>query len=299
MRVTCVLALLMGCTPVAAQEQGSAPAAADRAVSRERFEAWLGGSLTDPLLDTTYDTRYSPTFGFGPVDSTAGQSLAIHGNRAAGGEVGLGWSPDGRWLIRLSAARSAGDLAGANTPYSWSARITTTQPPNNLPQTFDVAQQLEWPDTEGRLRVSTLALGLARRWEGRRVGGGVSAGGALLRASGEVGRLGFTAFHLGGHSTFFTQEFEVEAALDPTTVSAFHAGADLDVRLGESWRLRLDYRYLRAADASFTPRVTRIVNEDEILLEEPLSRIQSGLGLQHMPLHLSSSRLLLSVVFVR
>jgi hypothetical protein len=121
---------------------------------------------------------------------------------------------------------------------------------------------------------------------------------ALVRASGELRSLGFTALHLGGHSTFFTQEFEVEAALDPSTVAAFHAGADVDLALARSWRLRLAYRYLRA-HASPTPRVSRVVNADEILLEEPLSRIESDLALQPLRLDLSSSRLLLSVVFSR
>ena len=297
--VSAALLLLMACASAAADDQPSAPPTAS---SSRRFEAWVGGSFVEPSLDTKYETRYSPSFGPGGpgvVDSTAGQSLTVHGSRAMGGEAGVGWSPDGRWFVRVSAARSAGDLAGANTPYSWSARITTSQPPSNLPQTFEVEQEIDWPDTEGRLRVSTLALGVARRWQGRRFCGGLSAGGALVRASGEVGRVGFTAFHLGGHSTFFTQEFEVEATLDPATVAGFHAGADLDVVLGTSWRLRLDYRYLGAADVSFAPRVTRIVNEDEILLDEPLSRIQSELGLDPLRLDLSSSRLLLSVVFVR
>jgi hypothetical protein len=282
------LAILLG-TP--------ATSAGEDTPGRPHFEVWLGGSLADPALDTTYETRYSPTFGLGPVDSTAGQSLAVRGDRAFGGELGLGWSPDGRWGVRLSASRSAGDLSGTNSPYSWSARIVTLPPPDYVPQTFEVAQQLDWPDTEGRLRVLTVALGATHRWQGRRVGGGVSAGAALLRATGEVRSLGFTALHLGGHSTFFSQEFEVEAALDPATVGAFHAGADLDVALARRWRLRLGYRYLRAAEASLTPRVTRVVNEDEILLSEPLSRIESELALAPFRLDLSSSRLLLSVVF--
>jgi hypothetical protein len=265
---------------------------------RSRFEVWVGGSLADPALDATYVTRYSPTFGFGPVDSTAGQALTVQGRRAAGGEVGVGWSPDGRWGLRLSAGASAGDLAGANGPYSWSARFIETQPPDNQPRPFEVQQSLEWPDTEGRLRVATLALGAFRRWEGRRVGGGLSAGVALLRATGELRSLGFTALHLGGHSTFFTQEFEVEAALDPSTVAAFHAGADVDMALARSWRLRLAYRYLRA-HASPTPRVSRVVNADEILLDEPLPRIDSELALRPFRLDLSSSRLLLSLVFTR
>ena len=47
------------------------------------------------------------------------------------------------------------------------------------------------------------------------------------------------------------------------------------------------------------PRVTRVVNEDEILLSEPLSRMESELALAPFRLDLSSSRLLLSLVFSR
>ena len=120
-----------------------------------------------------------------------------------------------------------------------------------------------------------------------------------MRASGEMRSLGFTALHLGGHSTFFTQEFEVEAAFDPSIVAAFHAGANVDVALAPSWRVRLGYRYLRAGRVTVTPRVTRVVNEDEILLQEPLSRIESELGFGPLDLDLSASRLLVSFVFSR
>jgi hypothetical protein len=171
-------------------------------------------------------------------------------------------------------------------------------PPSNEPQTIEVEQSLDWPDTEGELRVTTFALGVSRRWEGRRFGGGLSAGGALVRSSGEVRRLGFTALHLGGHSTFFTQEFEMEAVFDPATSAGFHLGGDVDVALAPSWRLRLGYRYLRAS-RTVTPRVTRVVNADEILLDEPLSRIATELALPPLDLDLSSSRLLLSLVFRR
>jgi hypothetical protein len=290
-RTAALLALLAA--PLAAAEE-TPPAA-----RRSRFEAWVGGSWTDPFLDTAYQTRYSPTFDFGrPAETTAGQSLTVRADGTIGGEIGVGWSPDGHWDFRLTADRASSDLSGANTPYAWSARYVTLPPPDYQPTTVEIEQSLNWPDTEGELRVSTFALGVSRRWEGRRVGGGISAGGALLRASGEVRSLGFTALHLGGHSTFFTQEFEVEAALDPSTTAGFHVGGDLDVGLSRSWRLRLAYRYLHASHA-VTPRVTRVVNADEILLDEPLSRIESELALKPLDLDLSSSRLLLSLVFRR
>ena len=287
-RTAALLALLAA--PVAAEE---APPVA----RPPHFEAWLGGSWTNPLLDTAYATRYSPTFDFGrPAETTAGQSLTVSADGTIGGEIGVGWSPDGRWDLRLTADRASSALSGVNTPYAWFVRFVALPPPSNEPQTIEVEQSLDWPDTEGELRVTTFALGVSRRWEGRRVGGGLSAGGALVRASGEVRRLGFTALHLGGHSTFFTQEFEVEAALDPSTSAAFHVGAEVDVALGAAWRLRLGYRYLHASE-TFQPRVTRVVNADEILLDEPLSRIESELALPPLQVDLSSSRLLLSLVF--
>ena len=291
-RTAALLALLAA--PLAAGDETAAPPA-----RTSHFEFWLGGSWTDPLLDTTYATRYSPTFDFErPAETTAGQSLTVRGDGTFGGEIGVGWSPDGRWAFRLTAGRASGGLSGANTPYAWSARFVALPPPSNEPQTIEVEQSLDWPDTEGELRVTTFALGVARRWEGRRGGGGLSAGGALVRASGEVRHLGFTTLHLGGHSTFFTQEFEVEAALDPSTTAAFHVGAEVDVALAASWRLRLGYRYAHASE-TFLPRVTRVVNADEILLDAPLSRIESELALQPFQVDLSSSRLLLSLVFRR
>jgi hypothetical protein len=291
MRRTAALLALLAASVTAAEEAPAPPA------RRPRLEAWLGGSWTDPLLDTAYETRYSPTFGFErPAETTAGQSLTVRGDGTIGGEIGLGWSPDGRWHLRLTADRASGGLSGVNTPYAWSVRFVALPPPGNEPQTIEVEQSLDWPDTEGELRVTTFALGVSRRFEGRRFGGGVSAGGALVRASGEVRSLGFTALHLGGHSTFFTQEFQVEAALDPQSTAAFHAGAEVDVALAHSWRLRLGYRYVHASE-TFQPRVTRVVNADEILLDEPLSRIESELALPPLDLDLSSSRLLLSLVF--
>ena len=286
--------LLLLAAPLAAEEP-AAPAPSPARTSG--FEAWLGGSWTDPLLDTAYVTRYSPTFDFGrPSEATAGQSLTVHGDGTFGGEIGIGWSPDGRWDFRLTADHASSALSGVNTPYAWSVRFVELQPPSNEPQTIEVERSLDWADTEGELRTTTFALGVSRRWEGRRVGGGVSAGGALVRSSGEMRSLGFTALHLGGHSTFFTQEFEVEAALPAATTGAFHAGAEVDVALSRSWRLRLGYRYLHASQ-TVQPRVTRVVNADEILLDEPLSRIESELALSPFELDLSSSRLLLSLVF--
>jgi hypothetical protein len=294
MRRTATLIAALLAAPLAAADEATTPPARAR-----RFEAWLGGSWTDPLLDTTYETRYSPTFDFErPAQTTAGQSLTVRADGTIGGEIGVGFTPDGRWAFRLSADRASSGLSGVNTPYSWSVRFVALPPPDFLPTTVEAGQSLDWPDTEGELRVSTLALAVGHRWQGRRVGGGLTAGGALVRVSGEVRRLGFTALHLGGHSTFFTQEFEVEAALDPATAAAFHLGAEVDVALARSWRLRLGYRYLRASE-TVTPRVTRVVNADEILLQEPLSRIASETALRPLELDLSSSRLLLSLVFGR
>jgi opacity protein-like surface antigen len=290
-------AAVAGLALLAATAAGADEPAATGA--KRHFEAWLGGSWTEPGLDTAYQTRYSPTFDFGrPAETTAGQSLTIHGDGTLGGEIGLGWSPDGRWDFRLTTSRASSGLSGVNTPYSWSAQYVALPPPSNEPQTIEVQQSLDWPDTEGELRVTTLALGVSRRWEGPRFGGGLSAGGALLRSSGEVRRLGFTALHLGGHSTLFTQEFEVEAAFDPETSAGFHLGGDVDVALAPSWRLRLGYRYLHAS-RTVTPRVTRVVNADEILLDEPLSQIAAELALPPLDLDLSSSRLLLSLVLRR
>jgi len=293
MRRTAAALVVLLAAPVAAEEPAPPPA------RRSHFEAWLGGSWTDPLLDTTYQTRYSPTFDFGrPAETTAGQTLTVHGDGTIGGEIGVGWSPDGRWHFRLTADRASSSLAGVNTPYAWTAKFVALPPPSNEPQTIEVEQSLDWPDTEGELRVTTFALGVSHRWEGRRVGGGLSAGGALVRASGEVRSLGFTALHLGGHSTLFTEEFKVEAALDPATAAGFHVGGEVDVALGGSWRLRLGYRYVHASE-TFQPRVARVVNADEIIQDEPLSRIESELALAPLQVGLSSSRLLLSLVFRR
>jgi len=293
MRRTAAALVVLLAAPVAAEEPAPPPA------RRSRFEAWLGGSWTDPLLDTTYQTRYSPTFDFErPAETTAGQTLTVHGDGTIGGEIGIGWSPDGRWHFRLTADRASSSLSGVNTPYAWTAKFVALPPPSNEPQTIEVEQSLDWPDTEGELRVTTFALGVSHRWEGRRVGGGLSAGGALVRASGEVRSLGFTALHLGGHSTLFTEEFKVEAALDPATAAGFHVGGEVDVALGGSWRLRLGYRYVHASE-TFQPRVARVVNADEIIQDEPLSRIESELALAPLQVGLSSSRLLLSLVFRR
>jgi len=293
MRRTAAALVVLLAAPVAAEEQAPPPA------RRSHFEAWLGGSWTDPLLDTTYQTRYSPTFDFErPAETTAGQTLTVHGDGTIGGEIGVGWSPDGRWHFRLTADRASSSLSGVNTPYAWTAKFVALPPPSNEPQTIEVEQSLDWPDTEGELRVTTFALGVSHRWEGRRVGGGLSAGGALVRASGEVRSLGFTALHLGGHSTLFTEEFKVEAALDPATAAGFHVGGEVDVALGGSWRLRLGYRYVHASE-TFQPRVARVVNADEIIQDEPLSRIESELALVPLQVGLSSSRLLLSLVFRR
>jgi hypothetical protein len=120
-----------------------------------------------------------------------------------------------------------------------------------------------------------------------------------VRTGAEIRSIGYTTFHLGGHSTFFPQEFAVEVSLDPSSVAAFQAGAELDVALARSWRLRLDYRFLRATEATLHPRVTRVVNAEEVIFDEPISRIETDLALAPFRIDPSSSRLLLSLVFRR
>src|SRR5512132_2699588 len=123
-RIAALAHILLAAAPLVAAEE--APPAA----RRSRFEAWLGGSWTDPLLDTAYTTRYSPTFDFGrPAETTAGQSLTVHGDGTIGGEIGASWSPDGRWDFRLTADRASSSLSGVNTPYAWSARYVALPPP--------------------------------------------------------------------------------------------------------------------------------------------------------------------------
>src|SRR6185369_3220573 len=158
MRRTAAALVVLLAAPVAADEPAPPPA------RRSHFEAWVGGSWTDPLLDTTYQTRYSPTFDFErPAETTAGQTLTVHGDGTIGGEIGIGWSPDGRWHFRLTADRASSSLSGVNTPYAWTAKFVALPPPSNEPQTIEVEQSLDWPDTEGELRVTTFALGVSHR----------------------------------------------------------------------------------------------------------------------------------------
>ena len=202
---------------------------ADETVRRARFEVWVGGSLADPALNAAYVTRYSPTFGLGggaqAVDSVAGQSLAVHADPAVGGEVGLGWSPDGRWGVRLSVARSAGGLSGRNGPYSWSARFLSSQPPDTCPGVEDEQTSIG-PIRRPPAR-DHAALGAFRRSKA----GAWAAASPLEPPCSRLGEIRTSASPPSPRcaSTFFTQESR-EAAIDPRPCR-FHAGADVDVAL--------------------------------------------------------------------
>jgi hypothetical protein len=269
------------------------PSLAHAAEPTRRFEIFAGVTLVDPRLDAGYTTRFAPTLGTG----AGGQSLRVRGESGQGAELGIGFFPGRRLGARLTAGHTALDLGGANSPYAWRTRVTERQPPDYQPREFDFTETTAWPDTTGRLKVLTLSLDGVVRWgEGRRVHGSVSGGLSALRVSADLAPVGYTTFHLGGHSTFFPQEYVLGLTLETRSTLGLNLGADVEVALGRTLGLRLGCALVRARSVDATVVELQIRSPDQVYLSTPIEQIQANLMPPALALDASATRLVVALV---
>ena len=106
---------------------------------------------------------------------------------------------------------------------------------------------------------------------------GVAAGPAWLHAKGRAESLVYTAYHMGGHSTSFYQDYLVSFGF-PADSLGLDVGGFAEVDLGRHVGLRLDARYVWGPEQDAEVTLRDIVNTDEIVWTAELAEIEIGLA---------------------
>ena len=135
-----------------------------------------------------------------PLDAGTGPGILVGLERALGRHVGL----------QLSAHYGEADLSGAAGQYDLSMKYTSRPPPSYEPVEVSLRRSEAQPGAEGRLKTLAVALDLVA-WADLGAHGrlGVAAGPAWLHTKGRAESLVYTAYHMGGHSTSFYQDYLV------------------------------------------------------------------------------------------
>ena len=175
--------------------------------------AWrviAGPSIVFPAFETPYASSYSPPFQYVEHTSTATQTMPLDAGTGPGVLVGLERTLGRHVGLQLSAHYGEADLTGAPGQYDLSMRYTSRPPPSYEPVEVSLRRSEAQPGAEGRLKTLAVALDLVA-WAdlGSRGRLGVSAGPAWLHTKGRAESLVYTAYHMGGHSTSFDQDYLV------------------------------------------------------------------------------------------
>lgn len=265
----------------------------------QRVELW--GAITGVIAGPAGSliSSYSPPLLFdGDFTSHGGQTLEVDAGFAFGLTGGLNVFPSKRVGFQVLFDRASSDVSATNTPYAYALQYVSHNPVNNDPQTVNVSQSIAWPDTSGSLTQVAVAFNAAVRI-GRpdRLSATISGGPAFYHLSGTVQPLGFTTFHLGGHSVLFQDDYRLALELEPANTVGFDAGVEIDMPLSRHAAIIAGYRYFGGPDAEPRANPTKVLNADEITFEQPIADIASRLALPPMKISVSRSRLFVGVKF--
>ena len=203
-----------------------------------------------------------------PLDAGTGPGILVGLERALGRHVGL----------QLSAHYGEVDLSGAAGPYDLSMKYTSRPPPSYEPVEVSLRRSEAQPGAEGRLKTLAVALDLVA-WADLGPHGrlGVAAGPAWLHAKGRAESLVYTAYHMGGHSTSFYEDYLVSFDF-PADALGLDIGGFAEVDLGRRVGLRLDVRYCWGPDQDAEVTLREIVNADDVVWTAELAEIETGLA---------------------
>jgi hypothetical protein len=257
----------------------------------------VGPSLTAPTFATTYVSDYSPSFQYVPHTSAATQTLPLDADAGPGLLVGIERSLGPHLGLQFSAHYGEADLSGASGLYDLSMTYTSRPPPSYQPVEVTVKRSEAQPGAEGRLKTLAVALDLVA-WADLGPHGrlGVSAGPAWLHAKGLAESLVYTAYHMGGHSTSFYQDYLVSFEF-PASTLGLDVGGFAEVDLGRHVGLRLDARYVWGPEQDTEVTLREIVNADEVIWSADLADIQTGLAPAPVRVDPSFSRVALALSF--
>jgi len=238
----------------------------------------VGPSLVLPAFETTYTSTYSPPFQYVPHTSDATQRMPLDSDAGPGLLVGIERSLGPRVGLQLTAHYGEADLSGAAGQYDLGMKYTSRPPPSYEPVEVSLRRSEAQPGAEGRSKTLAVALDLVA-WAdlGSRGRLGVAAGPAWLHTKGRAESLVYTAYHMGGHSTSFYQDYL--ASFDfPSSALGLDVGGFAEVDLGRHVGLRLDARYVWGPEQDAEVTLREIVNADEVIWSADLADIQTGLA---------------------
>jgi hypothetical protein len=237
-----------------------------------------GPSLALPSFATTYVSRYSPPFEYVEHTSAATQTLPLDAGTGPGVLLGVERRLGRHIGLHLSAHYGEANLSGAPGQYDLSMTYTSRPPPSYEPVEVSLQRSETQPGAEGRLKTLAVALDLVA-WAdlGSRGRLGVVAGPAWLHTKGRAESLVYSAYHMGGHSTSFYQDYLVSFEF-PANALGLDLGGFAEVDLGHPMGLRLDLSYCWGPEHDADVTLREIVNADEIVWSAELAGIQSGLA---------------------
>jgi hypothetical protein len=294
LRARWMLAFLIG-IPVLCDRVWAQPNSAQTELPRVELWGAATAATTGPTV--VLSTAYSPPLLFdGGYTSHGGQTLTGHSAFGFGFAGGMNVFPSTHVGFQVLLDRASSAIAGTNTPYAISLEYISIQPPNDLPQPVVLTRSFDWPDTSGTLTRTAIGFDAALRF-GRpdRVAVTASAGPALYRLGGSVQPVGFTTFHLGGHSVLFEDDHRLAMSLDSTNVVGFNAGVEFSAAIGGRTAIVVGYRYFGAPDQDAAVTPSGILNSDQVSLAETLDEIASQFGAHQMTVSISGSRIMLGM----
>ncbi len=290
-RVLAVLAILAVGRCAAGQSNVADPA--------PRFEVWggLSAMVSGPSGDLT--SSYSPPLLLdGTFTSHGGQTLTFDSESAVGFEAGTNVFLSPHAGVQFVFDRHAPALAGVNSPSDLALQYTSRLPPDNIPRLVEIQRSTPWPDTNGSMTQTAVSVnGVVRTGLRGRVGLTASGGLAFSRLSGTVQPLGFTAYHLGGHSVLFEDDALLAVSLEPTAAIGYNAGGDINIGIHEGLAVMVGYRYRGGPTVDVPVRVTTVLNADQIAFQQTIGDITERLALAPARVSTSSSRIVIGLKF--
>ena len=261
--------------------QGAAPPP-DQARAPFRTIEYFGGltvvgARADSMLTTAYVpaiTSYSDPL----PGSTAGQSLQMRSSRTVGLEGGFNYFFRPDLGVQVLVGYDRCDLSGQNADYRVLLNYSAMQPPDYIARSYTFDRTFPAVDTTGSLSQLTVGLNGIGRWAiGRRLTAELSGGLSYIRMGGNAQPLRYTAFGMGGHSTLFSEDYQLAVTLESAGALGINLGGGLDVELLPGVSVMADARYFRSGNITANVSVTRILNETDLITIQDLATIQRTL----------------------
>lgn len=257
---------------------------AQRSVSADpppAVELW--GGFSGPLATTggTIESSYTPVLAAATaLESSATQTLAVDTASGTGFEAGANLFFSRHAGLQLFLARTRAEVRGTSGPYAVHLRYVAYPPPGTGPLEVVSSRQNPWPDTTGVLRELAVGAGAVVRLGGGGAGvGGTLAGGVSFRRySGEIDRLGFTQFRLGGHSVLFAFDYPVIVGPRAEWSAAPYVSGQLDVGAGRRAAFTIGVRVDPRDARDVGIEVLRVANAPDGVVAPSAAEIQRQLA---------------------